>query len=145
MNEELRELEAELSTFEPAPVSLELRERIGDALSSGNDVVPAVGTARQRVRYMVWMAVAVSVLLAVGSIAYRQFGGDEHESPQPAPRQIARDSDVTHQEATSSPSLWAYRVAMADSPQRLDAMLDLHATTLLTPEADMMRAGSTGP
>ena len=117
---------------------------MAEALSTQVDAAPATGVARQRLPYVIWMAVAASVLLAVGLIAYRQFGGD-HVGPQPEPRQIAEDNEVSHDEVVPAPSLWAYRVAMADSPQQLDEMLDLHAATLLTPEADMMGAGFAGP
>ncbi len=145
MNEELRHLESELSSFQPAPTSPELRERVAEALSSQIDAAPAARGDRQRLRYMVWMAVAASVLLAVGLIAYQQFGNRDHESPKPAPRRIAQDNGDSRDDVVPQPSLWAYRVAMADSPQRLDAMLDQHAATLLSPEEDLIRAGFAVP
>ena len=145
MNDKLRDLEAELSSFQPAPTSLDLRGRVAEALSSQIDAAPVSRAARHRLRYVVWMTVAASILLAVGLITYQQYGSRDHNRPEPAPRQIVRDSDDSRGDVVPQPSLWAYRIAMADSPQRLDAMLDQHAAILLSPEEDLMRVGFVVP
>jgi hypothetical protein len=135
------DLEAELRNLAPLPASADLRDRIAQELDADLAPQPVPEMPDTRGRRAIWLAAALVFLVAVGLVLWRRTVRDEQPGPQPGPRMVVQDVD-TRQDMPDSPppTLWAYRLAAAESPQQLDLLLDQHARVLLLPDDDLMCA-----
>ena len=135
------DLEAELRNLAPLPASDELRDRIAQKLDADLAPQPVQDVPDARGNRAIWLAAALVLMVAVGLVLWRKMVRDEQPSPQPDPHMVVQDVDTRQDMADSpSPTLWAYRLAAAESPQRLDLLLDQHARVLLMPDDDLMCA-----
>ena len=147
MNEELNDLESELRSYRPAPVSPGLRGRVASELERTGDIQPARRHRPQRWPRLAWLAAAAVVLAAAGLAWFHMFGGrnDQGPRPQAPPRIAVEDAPSEDSQIPPRPTRWAYQLAAADSPERLDELLDQHASLLLPPSPDLDLAGVLAP
>ena len=143
MNDRLKDLESEMQSFQPASVSPELRDRVARELQSPAVVQTVSPDHRNSRRNLVWWAAAAVILVAVGIVVFQRSGNLEDHRPGPRPPQLAQGNDDPSVNDSAQPTLWGYRLAMADSPQRLDALLDQHASALLPPAENPVHVGFT--
>ena len=127
-------LEAELSAIQPVDLSPALRRRIGQAL----------GQPVQRRSPSVWLnPVALVAAAACISLATWLALGhqDEHWGKKPLVQQVQvlRPNLVS----TDAANLGDYRRALAQSPARLDALLDAQAPLTMRPGEPVPPAIST--
>ena len=141
MNDDLNDLEAELRSFRPAPVSSELRDRVASQLERTEDMQPVRRHRWQRWSAPALQAAAALILLAfVSAWLYMTFlRNDQEPSPQAPPKIAVQDPPAEDIQAPPRPTRWAYQLAAADSPEELDALLDQHAAVLLprSPNLDL--------
>ena len=120
MTDDHDSLEAELEALRPRPVSAGLARRIAGRFAGNSSVLP-----RATVR---WGAPLVGGLVAAGLIALAilwrgatSIRGPECDVVPPTSPVVQGDEDW--------PTLQAYRRALAESPEALEALLDRHAAT----------------
>ncbi|MBO0701130.1 MAG: hypothetical protein J2P46_22225 [Zavarzinella sp.] len=120
-------LEAELAGLTPPAVSPELRQRIAERL------------ARPPVYRRAWPLVLAGGLIA-GCVAVVAF---RHGGPRPVePEPVVVPQPAPAVEAVSpEPSLLVYERALAQSPERLDAVLD-RAAGGPNPKPELARIGA---
>lgn len=159
MNDDLDELEDQLRQFRPAEVSNELRQRVARDLAecSEAEVVRLAGQSRVRSLLTPWrlVATAAAVLFVIATIAGLRLldrvdgviADQRQQAPDQAVDEIPQPPDVVpHQfEPSPPPTMLAYRLASADSVDRLDMLLDRHARVLLSPSEGVDRAGLAWP
>jgi len=140
-NDKWDDLEAELRNFAPLPASTELRDRIAQELHADLAPQPVQKVPDVRRSRANWLAAALVLVVAVGLVLWRNLVRDEQPGPRPDSRMVVQDVDTRQDTADSPPpTLWAYRLAAAESPQQLDLLLDQHARVLLLPDDDLMCA-----
>ena len=134
MNEPHDPLEAELASLRPHEVTPETRRRIAGRLAN----------ASPRGARRTW-AIALGGGLAaacVAAVLLKRGGGEGVDAgripvaPRPAP---------TDRSAASTPSLQAYRHALARSPEALDALLDEHAARVPGPDPLLLQIHAFTP
>ena len=159
MNDDLNELEDQLRQFRPAEVSNELRQRVARDLAELAEAegVRLTGPPRVRSLSTPWLmvATAAAVLFVLAAIAglrlLDRVGGDianqREQAPARAVDHFPEPPDVVPNqfEPPPPPTMLAYRLASADSADRLDTLLNRHARVLLPPTDDVDRAGLTWP
>jgi hypothetical protein len=113
-------LEAELSAMSPAEISPALRDRIGGELAR---------PAREAYRW--WRPVVATVGATVGAAACVLLGAwlASDRRGDVGPPRVTIDPGTTRLVVAAAPiaSLADYRRALAESPARLDALLDAEA------------------
>jgi hypothetical protein len=116
-------LEIELAAMKPREPSAKLRERIACRLAE-------TGDHRAQDHPTVWRGIAlVGGLLAASLAAIAAWhAGKEQTSPGPAATPARH---VTMAFDRSSPSLWSYRMAMRQSSEAVDRLLDEYANRTL--------------
>lgn len=155
MNDDLNKLEDLLRQFQPAEVSDEFRQRVARDLADLSDerVAPFVDDQSVRSLSPAWLivATAATVLFVIALISGlrlldRRGGpiakqGDQRPETRVdnLPGQPNAASDRA--EVSPPPTMLAYRLASADSVDRLDTLLDRHARVLLPPSANGDLAG----
>src|SRR5687768_9240605 len=133
-------LETELESLRPAPVSAGFAGRVGRELGQASS--PPV---RLRNAIVLTLAAAACVLVAFAWWGSRQDGIDD--ALQVAGTRPAEPVDVVRRELPP-PTVAAYRRALAESPDALDALLDAHAPRLFpaagnSPEPDVFHSTRT--
>jgi hypothetical protein len=121
-------LENELASLRPRPVSPELRDRVAERLNA-----PAPG------RRWVWGVALVGVLLVVGVIALVRPTWKEPIPPVPPAVAPPPPAPLTTEPESQVPSVLAYRRALAQSPEALDALLDQQVA--VQPDAGLVPVG----
>jgi hypothetical protein len=129
MIEDRDPLELELEAMTPRPLSSQVRQRIGRRL--GRD-------ARSGIAHWQWwgglLAAAACVAIAILGWHLRPHGGFEIEPTGPSqPPQVVVAT-------TPDPTVGAYQMALSQSPDRLDKLLEAHAARPMASDAPHWRA-----
>jgi hypothetical protein len=131
-------LEAELSAIQPVDLSPAVRQRIGHALAQ---------PAPSRMRF-VWPRRA-ALLIAAACIALIAWLALPHAKEGSRQKQIVQQVHDMHRDSftTDSATLADYRRALAESPARLDSLLDAQAAVNMgSPDRSVdLRAASAEP
>lgn len=115
MNQHEDSLEAELTSWKPAPVSEKLKQRIGRGLS------PIVLFRRRT--WLITGTLAAACLLAAVLLLIKK---NDHAGLLPTASIIAEE---TIEPTDQPPSLQTYSRALNQSTEALDALLDRHAVS----------------
>ena len=133
-NYESDPLEAELEAMTPTEISPQLRDRIAGALGGGGGGVvrPPAAQWRRRALFFVTVAAACVVVALWSWHALRHVPTGNPEKPP----QLAR-APLPPPSALPATSLAAYRQALAQSPEALDALFDSQSTGSAAAEASV--------
>ncbi len=147
MNEDLQELEEQLRSFRPRPASSDLRDRIAKDLAPTGDVQPTGRLRRHFLRTAMLLAAAAIVILALGLLWRENSASRVPPGPGPMDEPFIAGEDSPSEDLPPPlrPTVRAYQLALADSPDQLDALLDQHAALLLPSTPELQRPGSLLP
>lgn len=126
-------LEAELAALRPHGVSAELSGRIAGRLSS-------TSLRRARLTWSLAIAVGLTAASVAGAFVMGRLGNGDANMPRPIVRTRTQHQDDLSHEKT--PSVWAYQLMLARSPEALDDLLDEQSQSGLARDS---KVGSLNP
>ncbi len=84
-----------------------------------------------------WLAFAAAAALMISAatalVIFYPYSSIDGVTPTLESNIASRDNRQADDSETHGPSLWTYHLALNDSPERIDRLLDQHAVAILTP------------
>ena len=123
MNEPYDPIEEELSALRPHRISSELQSRVAGRLTASS-------LRRSRRLWGLAIASGLAAACVAGAIYFGRQGNHDNEGHPGIPIHVG---EGTTQVQDQIPSVWTYQLALAHSPETVDALLDKQAQTSAEP------------